>query len=579
MKSSDLIAQKISEYTDYVFSGQGGSVVHILDSLYKRKDVKLIPSQNEQGASLAADAYTRTSGKLGVVVTTSGPGTINALQGLACSYYDSIPSLYISGAPVTSNLKKNKNLRQLGFQEMEIQNIVKSFSKYSTRITDVKNIFYEIEKCVYLAKNGRPGPCVIDLPDDIQRMETSIDDQKIFSPQDIKLALDFQKIETTCEMIRKSKRPIFIIGNGVKISNGKKDIYKLLETTGIPYAPTWATFDMFKTSDPKNVGSFGVYATRYGNFSIYNSDLLIVLGSQLNPSLIGSNSKLFSPNAKKILIDIDPTVLNEENGVKIDLKINCDVKDFITALNKKEIKWSINKLWLEKIEELKKKYPIVKEEYFSQKNTVNPYIFFDTLSDYTSENDVIIPDASANLVWTYQAYKVSKKQKIFTALNHSPMGYSVAAAIGASLGSPKSNKIAIIGDGSMQMNIQELENIKNLKLPIKIFLINNKGYGMVKQTIDTWLDSKYVGCDEESGLSLPDFQKVAKAYGIDCTEIVNHNNMKEKIEYTLNKGGPILCEVKLDPNEKIIPKTKAGSPLHKMLPSLEENEIQSNIIE
>lgn len=578
MKSSDLIAQKLAEYTDYVFSGQGGSVVHILDSLYKRDDVKIIPSQNEQGASLAADAYTRTSGKLGVVVTTSGPGTINALQGLACSYYDSIPSLYISGAPVTGNLKKNKNLRQLGFQEMEIKEIVKSFSKYSTRITDVKDIIYEIEKCVYLAKTGRPGPCVIDLPDDIQRMETNMKEQKSFIPQNTKSQLSIKEVNQAIDLIKKSERPIFIIGNGVKISKAKEEIDKLLEITGIPYAPTWATFDMFKTDDPKNVGSFGVYATRHGNFSIYNSDLLIVLGSQLNPSLIGSNSKLFSPNAKKILIDIDPAALKEENGVKIDLKINCDVKNFIKELNSKKIKWPLNDQWLKKIKDLKNKYPIVKEEYYNNKNSVNPYVFFETLSDYTLNDDVIIPDASANLVWTYQAYKVSKKQKIFTALNHSPMGYSVAAAIGASLGSPKSNVIAIIGDGSMQMNIQELENIKSLKLPIKIFLINNRGYGMVKQTIDTWLDGKYVGCDEKSGLSLPNFQKVSNAYGIECCEIINHNDMKEKIKETLGKDTPILCEVKLDPNEKIIPKTKAGSPLHKMLPSLDEEETQSNII-
>ena len=217
MKASDLIAQKLSKYTDYVFSGQGGSVVHILDSLNKTKGIKIIPSQNEQGASLAADAYSRTSGKLGIVVTTSGPGTINALQGLACSYYDSIPALYISGAPVRGALKKNKNLRQLGFQEMEIQNIVSSFTKYSTRIIDVKKIYYEIDKCIFLAKNGRPGPCMIDLPDDIQRMETNEKEQELFKPQANKLFLDSNKVEQVSKMIEISKRPVFIIGNGVKI--------------------------------------------------------------------------------------------------------------------------------------------------------------------------------------------------------------------------------------------------------------------------------------------------------------------------------------------------------------------------
>ena len=577
MKASDLMALYLSEYSDYVFSGQGGSVVHILDSLHRREGIKVIPSQNEQGASLAADAYSRTSGKLGIVVTTSGPGTINALQGLACSYYDSIPALYISGAPVTGLLKKNKKLRQLGFQEMEIREIVSSFTKYSTRITNVKKIFYEIEKCVFLAKEGRPGPCIIDLPDDIQRMETSADEQEIFKPEVKKLTIDSTKVEKVIKMVKESKRPIFIIGNGIKISESEKNVKELLRTTKVPYAATWATYDMFKTDDPQNVGGFGVYATRHGNFAIQNSDLLVILGSRMNSSLLGSNAKLFAPKAKKILIDIDPAELNEENGLKIDLKINCDIKEFLNVLNNKGIKWQLNQSWLDKIKKLKKKYPIIQEEYFNQKRLVNPYVFFDTLSNYTSENDIIIPDASANLVWAYQAYKISKKQQIFTALNHSPMGYSVAAALGAYLGSPKNNIIAIIGDGSMQMNIQELENIKSLKLPIKIFLINNSGYGMVKQTCDIWLDSRYVGCDENSGLSLPDFQKVSKSYGIECIEINNHNDLKEKIKQALNHKGPLLCDVKLDPNQRIVPKVKAGSSLHNMLPALDDEEVKSNM--
>ncbi len=578
MKASDLIALKLSEYTDYVFSGQGGSVVHICDSVNKNKKLNIIPSQNEQGASLAADAYTRVSGKIGVVVTTSGPGTLNALQGLACSYYDSIPSLYISGAPVRGALKKSKKLRQLGFQEMEIKEIVSSFCKYSTRITDPKKIFYEIEKCIFEATTGRPGPCVIDLPDDIQRMETNEKEQIRFFPKRLILKPKKTDIDLIKESLKKSKRPIIIIGNGIKISETHKELKLFLKKTKIPYAVTWACHDLFNTDDAQNVGSFGVYATRHGNFSIQNSDLLIILGSRLNGTLIGSNAKLFAPNAKKILIDIDKAELKEENSLKIDFKINCDLKEIISEINKKNITWKVNKEWLAKIIDLKKRYPIIKEEYHAQKKLVNPYVFFDTLSDYTLEDDIIIPDASANLVWAYQAYKVNKKQKIFTALNHSPMGYSVAAAIGACLGAGKKRVIAIIGDGSMQMNIQEIENIKSLKLPIKIFLINNSGYGMVKQTIDTWLDSRYTGCDPKSGLSLPNFQKVFEAYGIKSLEINNHNDLKEKIENTINYQGPIMCDVKLNEDERIIPKVKAGKPLHEMEPPLKESEIKSNMI-
>jgi len=580
IKISDLLASKISKVTDYVFSGQGGFIIHVMDSFNKIKKIKIIPGQSEQGCSLAADAYSRASGKLGVVVTTSGPGMLNSLQGLACSYYDSIPALYIIGAPVTAGLRKNKNLRQLGFQEMEVTEIVKSFTKYATRVTDPNMLSYEIDKAIHIARTGRPGPCLIDLPDDIQRTEVLLKNQKIYKIKKKKENLN--KLNTSFKkainLIKNSKKPIFIIGNGAKISGAIKDIKKIIKKFQIPYSPTWATFDCFSSNDKLNIGSFGVYASRHGNFSIHNSDLLIILGSRLSAPLTGGNPKFFAPNAKKIQIDIDSYELKEENKIPINLKINSNLKYFIDYLKKEKDLWSVNKPWIQAVNNLKIKYPIVDKKYNTQKKLVNPYIFFQELSKCTKSNDVIIPDASANLVWTYQSYKVSKNQKMFTSLNHSPMGYSVAASIGVSLGSPKSNIIAIIGDGSMPMNVQELENIRSLNLPIKIFILNNKGYGMIKQTIDTWMKSVYVGCDPASGLSLPDSLKIAKSYGIRGLKIVNQKNIKNKIKNILKIKGPVICDVQLNPNQQIIPKVKSGRPLYDMLPELDEKEMQSNIL-
>ena len=579
IKISDLLASKISKVTDCVFSGQGGFVIHIMDSFNKLKKIKIVPGQSEQGCSLAADAYTRASGKLGIVVTTSGPGMLNSLQGLACSHYDSIPALYIIGAPVTAGLRKNKNLRQLGFQEMEVKEIVKSFTKYATRVTDPNMLSYEIDKAIHIARSGRPGPCLIDLPDDIQRAEVLIKDQKIYKIKKNKKSLN--KLNTSFKkavnLIKKSKKPIFIIGNGAKISNTINDIKKIIKKFQIPYSPTWASFDCFSANDKLNIGSFGVYASRYGNFSIQNSDLLVILGSRLSAPLTGGNPKFFAPNAKKILIDIDSYELREENKISINLKINTDLKNFVDYLKKEKNLWTVNRPWIQAINNLKTKYPLVDKEYNKQKKFVNPYIFFQELSKCTKNNDIIIPDASANLVWAYQSYQVSKKQKMFTSLNHSPMGYSVAASIGASLGSPKSNIVAIIGDGSMPMNVQELENIKSLNLPIKVFILNNKGYGMIKQTIDTWMKSVYVGCDPASGLSLPDSLKIANSYGIKGVKIVNQKNIKNQIMKILKIKGPVICDVQLNPNQQIIPKVKSGRPLYDMLPALDEEEIQSNI--
>ena len=577
MKCSDIIAKKIESITDLAFTGQGGSVVHILDSLKRVSKVKIIPSQNEQGASMAADAYTRTTDKIGVVIATSGPGILNTLQGMACSYYDSVPSLYISGAPVTSALKKNENIRQVGFQEMDIPSIVNSFCKYVVRIMDPKDVIYEIDKAIDIATSGRPGPVVIDLPDDIQRMDVNENDLKKYNNVEKKedLKLDETKFDEFISLLEKSKRPLFIFGNGIKISKTENLCQQIVNKFNIPYSPTWASFDLFSSDDELNVGSFGMYATRHGNFSVENSDLLIILGSRLNGTLTGSKKQIFSSNSKKIQVDIDENELNLGDGFHIDIKFNSSVKIFLERLIKNDLKLNNFDEW-KKINEWKKKYPIILDEYKNQTKNVNPYLFFDKLSELTKEGDIIIPDASANLVWTYQAYKSKKNQKIFTALNHSPMGYSVPAAIGPAL--TTKNVIAIIGDGSMQMNIQEIENIKAHDLNIKIFIINNFGYGMVKQTIDTWLDGNYVGCDTSSGLSLPDFSKVFNSYGIKTLKINNHNEMHNIIDTCLNLSGPVMCEVIVDEKQRIIPKTKAGSPLHDMLPKLSDEEIESNII-
>ncbi len=577
MKLSDYIIKKISTYTNYAFTGQGGSVVHLNDSLSKNKKMKIIPAQNEQGASLAADAFYRTSGKLGVVVATSGPGILNTLQGMACSYYDSIPGLYLSGAPVTGSIKKNKNLRQLGFQEMEVVDIVKSMTKYAVRLKKAEDIRYEIEKAVYFSLEGRPGPVLIDLPDDLQRQEINEKKLKSFKPKQKLIKIKKSSFKKFDNLLSNSKRPIIIFGNGVKISKTEKKFYKIIKKNKIPFATTWATTDLFDLNDKLNIGSFGVYATRHGNFSIQNADLLVILGSRMNGTQIGTATK-FAPNAKKVLVDIDKSELNEENKVKIDCKINLDLNNFVKIFEKSSKKIKIEKMWYKAISHWKIKYPTVQRKYFQEKQYTNPYVFFHKLSKFTKKNDIIIPDASANLVWFYQAFNPKKNQKIFTALNHSPMGYSFAAAIGAAVSlNSKKEIIAIIGDGSVQMNIQEIENIKNYKLPIKMFIIDNQGYGMVKQTIDTWLKKNYVGCDKSSGLSMPDFLKVFNSYGIKSIEIKNNFELDKKIKQVLKFKGPIMCNVKVSPNARIIPKLKPGFPLHDMLPSLSRHEIDEQM--
>jgi acetolactate synthase-1/2/3 large subunit len=579
MKLSDYVAQYLSKITRHVFVGQGGCVVHLLDSINNLNKIKIIPSQNEQAASIAADAYSRVNNNYGVSISTSGPGMLNLMQGIACSFFDSVPTMHFSGAVVTSQLRKNKNLRQLGFQEMEVVDLVSPITKYAVLLKDKNKIRYELEKMYYISKSGRPGPVLMDLPDDLQRAEINPNNLEPFNIKDHSVNLSKNldgEIEIIKKLLKSSERPLVILGNGVKLSDTVGPAKDFIEKNNLPYALTWAVADIFNFDHILNAGTFGVAANRYGNFAVQNSDLLIVLGSRLNTQLTGSNTSSFASKAKKIIVDIDSAELNKNNGVKIDLGINEDLRFFFKEINRKIINKKPFTNWVSKFKTWKKKYPICEEKYFLETKGNNPYVFFQTLSEMTGDQDILIPDASANLIWALQSYKL-KGQEVFTAYNHSPMGYSMAATIGAYFANQNKRIICTIGDGSMQMNIQELQTIAHFKIPAKIFVINNGGYGLIKQTQDTWLNSRRVGVDSKSGLSLPDFKEVAKAYKIEAIEINNHNELKEKIDYVLRAKNPILCDVKISDHQKVIPKLESGKPIHDLSPLLSKDELESNM--
>ena len=576
MKLSDYVARFLSEISDHAFVGQGSCVVHLLDSLDRRDDITCISSQNEQGASLASDAYSRVSGKIGVSIATSGPGLLNLLQGIGCSFFDSIPHFIISGAVPTNQTRGSKSIRQLGFQEMEVVDIVKPLTKYAILLEDPSDIRYELEKMLYHTLSGRPGPVLMDLPDNLQRLE--IDENKLvgFFPP-IKHMPDLSKeISETLKLFKSSERPLIVVGNGVKLSNAKSDLDELIKKTGYPFILTWSCIDLYDYNTDNLVGTFGVAANRYGNLTVQNSDLLICLGTRLNYQLTGVDRGAFAPNAKKIIIDIDEHELAKENGIKPDLGILACVKEFLRQLNKQEInehKSDIQK-WNFWIKTTKNKFPICEQHYYSESEFVNPYVLFDTMSDHLKKSDIVIPDASANLIWAYQALKPKFGQSIFSALNHSPMGYSVAASVGAKLACSDRNVIAIIGDGSFCMNVQELETIAYNKLPIKIFVINNDGYGLIKGTQEAFLNKKYVGVNKASGLGIPNFEKISHSYNIKYIALKNHLDLKSHLASILQTDEPIICDVFVDPDQRVIPKLVSGKPIHDMAPQIPSQDLK-----
>ena len=540
MKTSEYIAKRIKKETSIVFGITGGAIVNLFDSMDK-KGLKVINMHHEQACAMAADAYARVSGKLGVVIATSGPGATNLITGTCCSWYDSIPVLTIAGQVPTSQLrKKDAYVRQLGFQETNTVALFESITKFSKRVDDVST---DLNKAIQIAKQDRKGPTFLELCDDTQREEMK-HSPSFVDEIDRNPSTDY--IKRILELVWKAQRPILIIGSGGKYAK------KLLDKFKIPTFLTWGAMDLLPHDHPLNCRDFGVTSQRIGNFAIKNADLIISIGSRLDTHQVVGN---WAPNAVKIIVDVDSEEVKKFN---YHYKFDCGTKKFVdTMIKENKITHTYSK-WLNRIQKLRKKYPLPKTA---------PYEFINKLSKYAKEGDIIITDAGQTLVWTMQAWKVKKGQRLFSAFNHSPMGYAIPASIGAHFASPDKNIICITGDGGLQMNLQELQTIRGYKLPIKIFVLDNNGYGMIKQTQDDWKELKNkVSCEPY----MADLECVSYANDIDYREI-NKKNI-DIIEEILEIPHPIITKVHIPNGTKIEPKLKYGDEFDDLTPKLSKKE-------
>lgn len=585
MKLSDYIIEFLAkEGVKHIFGITGGAVLHLFDSIGKNKKISYICPQHEQAAAMAADAYSRISKNLGVAIATSGPGATNLITGVACSYFDSIPTIFITGQVSTFRLKENSPVRQIGFQETDIVKMFSPITKYSVLIKDKKMIRYELEKAVWIARNNRPGPVLLDIPDNIQREEINPEELISFtpSPKIINSIKIEKQVEECLKLIQKSKRPIVILGAGVKLGYAQEKTKKIIEQLKIPFVLTWATLDLFLYNHPLNAGGFGITSPRCGNFTVQNSDLILALGTRLDTHHTGTPINTFAREAKKIVVDIDLEELEkfDKYGMKVELMINEDINDFITFFSKKikEITLPDFTTWIKKIEEWKKKYSFNLEELSKETEGIDSYVFLDFLSKKTEEGDIIITDAGGNLTQTFSGYQFRKNQTLFSAFNNSPMGYSLPASIGVCFANDKKKVICIIGDGGLQMNIQELATIAKHKLPIIIIVFNNKGYGMIKQSQDDWLNSNYEASSIEKGIAVPNFVKIADSYGLLTEKISNHQEIEEKLSRVLNTTEGILCEINISEKQQTIPMLKFGRPLEDSNPLLKRDEFLKNMI-
>ena len=571
MRVSDYIIQYLrDEYqVDVVFTVSGGGCIHLIDSLGKTEGVKYIAPHHEQAAAIAAEGYSRLNNKLGVCIVTSGPGGTNAITGTLCSWLDSIPVLVISGQ-VNKSMTTNHtrlSLRQLGDQEFNIVESVKNMTKFAVQINDSKDIKFYLDKACKLATTGRPGPVWLDIPLDVQ--SDTINPDELVGWKDttsLPTPSDYE-IQEIVDRWSKAKKPLMIVGHGVRLSNGIDELYQLLNKSNIPVITAVNGNDIVNIDYPFYYGRFGTHAQICANKLLSECDFLLTIGSRLYVRQTGYNFKSFADQAYKVHVDIDEDELNKPT-LYSDLKIHSDAKKFIEKIINEKIPQT-NQEWIDRCNNIRVESPKVLQRHRDNKKYVSHYAFMEKLSNLIpSDYHIVTSDGSANVV-TMQVMDLKGNQRLITNTGCAPMGYGLPAAIGASI----NHKIVCLeGDGSLHLNIQELQTVKHYNLPIKIILLNNDGYLSIKISQKTFFNGRYVASEKNSGVSFPSFEKVVNAYDIPYVSIRHGDNIEAVLSDFLSKEGPCLCEVFTDPDEYHEPKVVASLDENgKMIPGYLKN--------
>ena len=594
MKLSDYVIDfLVRQGIGHVFGLTGGAVVHLFDSADKNPRIEPVFCHHEQAAALAAATYARVLNGFGAAIVTTGPGGTNAVTGVTSAWQDSIPCIFISGQSRIEQTTHGKPLRQLGSQELDIISIVKSITKYAEMIEDPIKIRYHLEKAAFLAKEGRPGPVWIDIPLNFQWASIEPDTLPGFDVLEIrKYAPSPQSVtkwcKQCCDLLIEARRPLLIAGYGIRLTHAEEEFIHLVEALQIPFVASYTASDIVPEDHNSYTGRLGVTGQRGANLAVQNCDLLIAIGSHLSIPLTGSRFDFFARDAKIIMVDIDEEELGFET-VHVDLPIRCDARTFIENLlvQASHSKLQVAAWWQQKCSEYKL-YNRIPQAWREKTEYVNPYVFVDTLSDELNNNDVIIVDGAGTVFYTgFQAFKAKEGQRLLSSTGIAAMGTGLPESIGACVAAGGGRVVAMCGDGSMQLNIQELQTLAHHNFNIKIFVFNNGGYLAIRHTQDEFLAGMHVGSDVSGGLSLPDLQKVSDAYGIKRNTINNHKELQEKIRWTLSQKGPVLCEIIISREEQVIPRQGFGSnpdgtysprPLEDMYPFLDRKEFLENMI-
>lgn len=576
MKASDYIVQFLAEQKiDKVFGYIGGAVAHFYDSLDKNGQIEIVNTIHEQGAGFAAEGYARVTGKTGVATATSGPGATNLITPIGSCFFDSVPTLFITGQVNTYEYKYNQPVRQIGFQETDIVSIIKPITKYAVMVDDIANLKYELEKGYFLSQEGRKGPVLIDIPMNIQRTDFDPALQaSFFESEEYKnyhsVSDCTKSIVEAIDVIKQAKRPIILIGGGARISGAGEALSQLLNSTHFPLVYSLMGKDLIKDNYQYNLGLIGSYGNRYGNMALANADLILVLGSRLDTRQTGTDLKTFAREAKIIQVDIDLNELGSK--IKADILIHSDIKEFLEELNKSNFSNTITP-WQEKLLLYKEKYSSTVGIDQKEKG---PNQIIHKISQHLNAYDAVCVDVGQHQMWVAQSLETKDYQRVLFSGGMGAMGCALPMAIGSALGNGK-RSIVIVGDGGFQMNIQELEIIKRRHLPIKIFIMNNTNLGMVRQFQELYFDENYIGTKKD--YSVPHFENIGKAYGIASNTVSNKEEIYKKIEEMLLDDEPAILDIRLlESMTTVEPKLIVNKPIEDMYPFLDRDEFTQQMI-
>ena len=586
MKLSDYLVKKLEKYgVRQVFMVTGGGAMHLDDSFGKSTQIKRIFNHNEQAVAMSAEAYARTGQQLAVACVTTGPGGLNCLNGVFGAWTDSAPVLFISGQVKFSTTLAScpqVSLRQLGDQEVDIISVVKPLTKYAQMVTDPYELDAVLDEAVYRAASGRPGPVWVDIPLNVQAAPVDPKKMKKFRrPSVKKLSLD-KTAARVWRLLERAKRPLLVAGNGIHCAGAQSELRRLLDKTHIPVVTTFNGFDLVPSSDPLFAGRIGTVGQRAGNFALQNADVILFLGTRNNIRQASYNWENFAKNAKKIIVDIDPAELKKPT-VRPDVPVCADVKEFLVALLRQKSPFQAPAPWSAFCQRLKAQYPPLREFSIRPADKVHPYLFMQELGKQLPKGARVAASNGTACVAFFQAFESKAGQRLLLNSGDASMGYGLPAAIGMCAAGGNKDTVCLEGDGSIMMNLQELQTVKTNRLPLKIFVIKNGEYISIIQTQRNFFNGRLTGCNVQSGVEVPDFVKVAKAFGLPAMRIGKNKDLKAGIRRVLQTPGPVVCELDCTHDYTFAPKlsarklpdgTMVSPSLEDMFPFLDRKEME-----